>query len=98
MSTTQDDPDEEGTVVSQNPLIEGEELPTDETDSMYSTDFDDGDVELSETQKKEYNDEASGKYVSSSVKLKYKWPKSLNGKHVLIPYVIQGGVYSKLKC
>lgn len=84
---------DEGSVVSQNPLIEGEEVLTDDPDMMFSPELEDGDVELTETQKSEYKNEALGRQVGS--KSKYRWPKSLNGQTVLIPYVIQGGVYCK---
>lgn len=84
-----------GTIESQNPVIDGEEFATgDDPESIDPIDLEEGDVLLSPTQKQENAMEAQGR-STKAIKLKYKWFKSIGGKQVIIPYTIQGGVYSE---
>lgn len=88
------DVEEEGTVDSDNPKIDGEENEIDDPDAMFSEDLDDGDILLTDTQKREFADPILARALSNSKK--YKWPKTVHGKQVIIPYIITAASgYSK---
>lgn len=91
-----DDDDEEGTLVSDNPNIKGEDEQIDDPKKMFNDDLYDGDMDLTKTQQQEYANPVLMR--SGNIIKKYKWPKSVDGQRVIVRYVIrENSPYSKRK-
>lgn len=77
----------------ENTVEDGEIKEVDE-ENMISEDLEHGDIEMTETQKIEFQDEPLMR--SGAIAKKYMWPKTKLGKFVYIPYVInEVSSYSK---
>lgn len=87
---------EEGTVDSDNPKIEEEDEEIVDPNVWFSEDLYDGDIVLSDEQKRDFQ---SGPLVRSGlISNKYRWPKTTLGKFVIIPYIFGNDPgYSKSK-
>lgn len=87
--------DEEGIVESDNPNIEGEDEEIEDPELMFNEGLEDGDIELTETQKREFQNAPLMR--TGEAARKYRWPKTIRGRYVIIPYII-GNAPGYSKC